>query len=32
MLRVLKALGLTLSVHPVRVKKRTPKLKGRRAA
>jgi probable addiction module antidote protein len=32
MLRVLKALGLTLSVHPVQVKKRTPKLKGRRAA
>jgi probable addiction module antidote protein len=32
MLRVLKALGLTLSVHPMRVKKRTPKLKGSRAA
>jgi probable addiction module antidote protein len=32
MLRVLKALGLTLSVHPVRAKKRIPKLKGRRAA
>ncbi len=32
MLRVLKALGLTLSAHPARAKKRMPKLKGGRAA
>ena len=32
MLRVLKALGLTLSAHPVQAKKRTPRLKGRRVA
>jgi probable addiction module antidote protein len=32
MLRVLKALGLTLSANPVQAKKRTPRLKGRRVA
>jgi probable addiction module antidote protein len=32
MLRVLKALGLTLSARPVQAKKRSPRPKGRRAA
>ena len=32
MLRVLKALGLTLSARPVEAKKRISKLKGRRVA
>ena len=32
MLRVLKAMGLTLSASPVQAKKRTPRPKGRRVA
>ncbi len=32
MMRVLKALGLTLSARPVQAKKRTPRPKGRRVA
>jgi probable addiction module antidote protein len=32
MLRVLKALGLTLSANPVQAKKRPPRPKGRRVA
>ncbi len=32
MIRVLKALGLTLSARPMQAKKRMPRLKGRRVA
>jgi len=32
MLRVLKALGMTLSARPVQAKRRSPRLKGRRVA